>query len=128
MERESSFVFYRSFKEAIDNCPEEDRLAIYESIVSYALDGTPPEITGGTIRIVWPLIEPQLNANRDKRRAGRKGGAPRKTNGSDNVITSGYPSVITSGSHSREPNVNENENENENGGHNVITSFDQIPR
>lgn len=120
MERESSFVFYRSFKEAIDNCPEEDRLAIYESIVSYALDGTPPEITGGAIRIVWPLIEPQLNANRDKRKVGRKGGAPRKTNGSDNGITSG--------SHSREPNVNENENENENGGHKVITSFDQIPR
>ena len=97
MERESSFVFYRSFKEAIDNCPEEDRLAIYESIVSYALDGTPPEITGGAIRIVWPLIEPQLNANRDKRKAGRRGGAPRKTNGSYNEITNGYPSVITSG-------------------------------
>lgn len=126
MERESSFVFYRSFKEAIDNCPEEDRLAIYESIVSYALDGTPPEITGGAIRIVWPLIEPQLNANRDKRKAGRKGGAPRKTNGSYNEITNGYPSVITSSSHSREPNVNENDNEN--GGHKVITSFDQIPR
>ena len=126
MERESSFVFYRSFKEAIDNCPEEDRLAIYESIVSYALDGAPPEITGGTIKIVWPLIEPQLNANRDKRKAGRKGGAPRKTNGSYNEITNGYPSVTTSGSHSREPNVNENENEN--GGHKVITSFDQIPR
>ena len=119
-------MFYRSFKEAIDNCPEEDRLAIYESIVSYALDGTPPEITGGAIRIVWPLIEPQLNANRDKRKAGRRGGAPRKTNGSYNEITNGYPSVITSGSHSREPNVNENENEN--GGHKVITSFDQIPR
>lgn len=126
MERESSFVFYRSFKEAIDNCQEEDRLAIYESIVSYALDGTPPEITGGVIGIVWPLIEPQLNANRDKRKAGRKGGAPRKTNGFDNGITTGCPSVITSGSHSREPNVNENENEN--GAHKVITSFDQVPR
>ena len=111
---------------SIDNCPEEDRLTIYESIVSYALDGTPPEITGGAIRIVWPLIEPQLNANRDKRKAGRKGGAPRKTTGSYNEITNGYLSVITSGSHSREPN--ENENENENGGHKVITSFDQIPR
>ena len=122
MERESSFVFYRSFKDAIDNCPEEDRLAIYESIVSYALDGAPPEITGGIIKIVWPLIELQLNANRDKRKAGRKGGAPRKTNGSYNEITNAYPSVITSSSHSREPNVNEN------GGHKVITSFDQIPR
>ena len=87
MERESSFVFYRSFKEAIDNCPEEDRLAIYESIVSYALDGTPPEITGGTIKIVWPLIEPQLNANRDKRKAGRKGG---------NVVFQGTPEAMMS--------------------------------
>ena len=121
-------MFYRSFKEAIDNCPEEDRLAIYESIVTYALDGAPPEITGGAIRIVWPLIEPQLNANRDKRKAGRRGGAPRKTNGSDNEITTGCQSAITIGSHSRQPNVNENDNENENVGHKVITSFDQIPR
>ena len=126
MDRENSFVFYRSFKDAIDNCPEDDRLAIYDSIVSYALDGTPPEITEGTIKIVWPLIEPQLNANRDKRKAGRKGGAPRKTNGSYNEITNGYLSVITSGSHSREPNVNENVNDN--GEHKVITSYDQIPR
>ena len=122
MDRENSLVFYRGFKESIDNCPQEERLAIYEAIVEYALDGTPPDLSGGSIKVIWPLIGPQLDANRTKRKNGRKGGAPRKTNGSDNGTTTG--------SHSSQPNENENENvnENENGDSGVIHSFDDIPR
>ena len=128
MDRETSFVFYRSFKDAIDNCSVDDKLMIYESIVNYALDGTPPEITGGTIKIIWPLIEPQLSANRFKRKAGRKSGAPRKTIGLGGEMTKGYTIGKTIGLHVPQPNVNENENVNDNGEHKVITSYDQIPR
>lgn len=128
MEKENSFVFYRSFKESIDNCPLEERLSIYEAIVDYALDGSPPDLSGESIRMVWPLIEPQLDANRARRKNGRKGGAPRKTHGSDNSETTGSPSVIPIGYHSQQPNVNENENVNAKGKHKVITSFDQVPR
>ena len=129
MDRENSFIFYRSFKESIDNCPSADRLALYEAIANYALDGTSPDLSGGAIKMVWPLIEPQLDANRDKRKSGRKGGAPRKTNGSDNGTTTGYAKAKTIGSHSSKPNENENENvnENENGDSGVIHSFDDIP-
>lgn len=74
--------------------------------------------------MVWPLIEPLLDANRDKRKNGRKGGAPRKTNG--------YALAKTTGSHYSQPNenenVNENANANANGGSKVINSFDQIPQ
>lgn len=128
MDRENSFVFYRSFKESIDNSPSEDRLVLYEAIANYALNGTSPDLSGGTIKMIWPLIEPQLKANRDKRQNGRKGGAPRKTNGYDNGTTTGYSKVLTTGSHSSKPNENENENVNENGGSKVINSFDQIPQ
>ena len=128
MDRETSFVFYRSFKDAIDNCSVDDKLMIYESIVNYALDGTLPEITGGTIKIIWPLIEPQLSANRFKRKAGRKGGAPRKTIGLGGEMIKGYTIGKTIGLHVPQPNVNENENVNDNEEHKVITSFDQIPR
>ena len=117
MDRETSFVFYRSFTDAIDNCSVDDKLAIYESIVNYALDGTPPEITGGTIKIIWPLMEPQLSSNRFKRKAGRKGGAPRKTIGPGGEITKGYTIGKTLGLHISQPNVNENENVNDNGEH-----------
>ena len=128
MDRENSFVFYRSFKESIDNSPSEDRLVLYEAIANYALNGTSPDLSGGTIKMIWPLIEPQLKANRDKRQNGRKGGAPRKTNGSDNGTTTGYSKALTTGSHSSKPNENENENVNENGGSKIINSFDQIPQ
>lgn len=121
-------MFYRGFKESIDNCPQEERLAIYEAIVEYALDGTPPDLSGGSIKVIWPLIGPQLDANRTKRKNGRKGGAPRKTNGSDNGTTTGYSKALTTGSHSSQPNENENENVNENGDSGVIHSFDDIPR
>ena len=130
MDRENSLVFYRGFKESIDNCPQEERLAIYEAIVEYARDGTPPDLSGGSIKVIWPLIGPQLDANRTKRTNGRKGGAPRKTNGSDNGTTTGYSKALTTGSHSSQPKENENENvnENENGDSGVIHSFDDIPR
>ena len=108
-------VFYRGFKESIDNFPPEERLAIYEAIMEYALNGTLPDLSGGSIKLIWPLIQPQLDANRGRRKNGRKGGAPRKTNGSDNGTTTGYSKALTTGSHSSQPNENENENVNENG-------------
>ena len=132
MERETSMVFYRGFKESIDNCLPEERLAIYEAIMDYALNGTLPDLSGGSIKLIWPLIQPQLDANRGRRKNGRKGGAPRKTNGSDNGKTTGCAKAEAMGSHDLQPNVNENENVNENANENgdsgVIHSFDDIPR
>ena len=125
-------VFYRGFKESIDNFPPKERLAIYEAIMEYALNGTLPDLSGGSIKLIWPLIQPQLDANRGRRKNGRKGGAPRKTNGSDNVKTSGCAKAEAVDSHELQPNVNENENVNanvnENGDSGVIHSFDDIPR
>lgn len=121
MEKESSFVFYRSFMEATDNCPENERPYIYEAIVKYALDGLQPKLKG-SLKIVWPLIKPQLDANRVKRQNGRKGAALRKTTGYGESITNGSKTTTTTPSHSVKPNVNENENVNGN----LITSYDQV--
>ncbi len=132
MERETSMVFYRGFKESIDNCPPEERLAIYEAIMDYALNGTLPDLSGGSIKLIWPLIQPQLDANRGRRKNGRKGGAPRKTNGYDKGKTTGCEKAESVASQDLQPNVNENENVNENANENgdsgVIHSFDDIPR
>ena len=73
MEQRSSFVFYRSFSNAIDTLTdEEEQLKLYKAIVSYALDGTPPELTG-VLAGYFELMRPQLDANYKKYLNGCKG-------------------------------------------------------
>ncbi len=71
-----SFVFYRSFMEAITMLPSEDAYTLMIAVGNYALDGIEPELTG-VVKIVWTTIRPQLEANRRKYENGKKGGAPK---------------------------------------------------
>jgi len=66
------FVFYRSFFEALAFLPDAERLAAYEAICRYGLNGEVPE-TGGIVASVFTLIKPQIDANNKRREAGRKG-------------------------------------------------------
>ena len=68
-----SFIFYRSFRDAIDKCPTDCQLTIYRAIVDYALDGTEPHLEG-VLDLVWTLVRPQLDANWKRFRNGCKGG------------------------------------------------------
>ena len=59
-----------------------ERLAMYEAIVGYALDGKEPRLSG-TSKIMWTFVKPLLDANWRKyhngckgREHGIKGGAP----------------------------------------------------
>ena len=70
------FCFYRSFKEAIDECPNEDQLEIYKAIANFALDGVKPVFSSAFGKVCWRLIEPLLVANLKKYINGCKGGAP----------------------------------------------------
>lgn len=60
MTRES-FVFYRSFMEAIEMMRPEDQLECYKAIAQYALDGTIPE--SGVARGVFLLSKPIIDKN-----------------------------------------------------------------
>ena len=70
-----SFVFYRSFYDAINKCPADSRLVLYEAITRYALDGIEPQFEG-ILDLVWTLVKPQLDANWKRYLNGFKGGAP----------------------------------------------------
>ena len=70
-----SFVFYRSFYDAINKCPADSRLILYEAITRYALDGIEPRFKG-ILDLVWTLVKPQLDANWKRYLNGFKGGAP----------------------------------------------------
>lgn len=75
MER-NSFIFYKSFKDGIDNLDSKEQLSLYRAIVEYSLRRIEPNLTGRMERMAWNLIKPQLEANWVKYENGCKGGAP----------------------------------------------------
>lgn len=78
MERDS-FIFYRSFYEAIRCMPVEVQAEIYPAIIKYAITGEDPEglspIAGGIFLLCKPVLDIQVTRSR----AGSKGGRKRGT-------------------------------------------------
>lgn len=72
------FVFYRSFREAVRELPEEERLKCYEVILDYALDEVVPNEVGISSAI-FKLIKPQIDANNKRYENGKKGGRGNRT-------------------------------------------------
>ena len=81
-----SFVFYRSFYEAIKNLGEKDQLGLYNAICEYSLEGKLTSELEGVIRAMFTLIKPNIDSTNAKYKAsvenGKKGGRPKKN--SDN--------------------------------------------
>jgi len=109
MERDS-FIFYRSFYEAIKEIPDEEQIKVYKTISEYALNGTELQINGIS-KAIFTLIKPQIDANTKRYENGKKGGRKPKTNQSE---TKSKPNV--------NDNVNVNENDNVNENNNVSDS------
>ena len=105
MERES-FIFYRSFFEALQDLKDKDRLKVYDAICESALNENDNIKLSGIAKTVFTLVKPQLEANTKKYKDGCKGGRPKKTTGYEKEKTTGY--------FQKKPNENENVNVNEN--------------
>lgn len=82
--RPNSFVFYRSFFDAIEQASEEEQLQLYRGITLYALNGEEPTFKG-LLRAVWLVIKPQIEANYKRylngckgAEHGKKGGRPKQ--------------------------------------------------
>lgn len=106
-----SFVFYRSFFEAIEEADDVAQLQLYRAIALYALNHEEPQLSG-LAKALWIAIRPQIDANfkryingRKGGKDGIKGGAPK---GNQNAKKQPQNNPKTT------PNVNVNENENEN--------------
>lgn len=76
-----SFVFYRSFAEAMEDLPPEDFKELTMALTGYALDGVEPELPN-YLRPLFVLMRPNIEANKKKRSSGKLGGRP-KTDGYD---------------------------------------------
>ena len=57
-----SFIFYRSFYEAINELPRENQVDAYNAIMQYALNQKEIELTG-IPKAIFSLVKPQLQAN-----------------------------------------------------------------
>ena len=123
-----SFVFYKSFRDALRVLDPVDQAAMYNAISDYALDGIEPELTG-YLAAMFILMRPQIDANTQRRENGKKGGRPKKTE-TDEEETEQEPNnnqtetkenqTITKNNQTEtkenhtEPNVNVNVNDNVN--------------
>lgn len=105
-----SFVFYRSFYEAINDLPIENQVNLYKAICELSLNDNNLELQG-IENTIFKLIKPQIQANNDRYENGKKGGRPKKNSEEKNHRLS---KIKTIGYENKKPNVNDNVNENDN--------------
>ena len=83
MER-GQFTFYRSFWDALQTLPKKERLAAFEAICDYALNGNEQPLTGSAATI-FILTRPTLDSGRKKAASGKHGGEKSKANAEESV-------------------------------------------
>lgn len=78
----NSFVFYRSFYDAIKSIPQEQQLALYNAIMEYTFENKILDTDDGVIQGMFALIKPNIDSTNAKYWAnienGKKGGRPKK--------------------------------------------------
>ncbi|MGI6361472.1 MAG: DnaD domain protein [Bacillota bacterium] len=115
MERDSG-VFYKSFYEAINELPDDERLIAYDAVMGYMIAGIEPDNLTGMVKAIFALIKPQIDANNKKfidgqkgAKHGKKGGRPKKEK-----PPKGLQEKTPVGISAETPNVNVNVNANVN--------------
>ena len=81
------FVFYRSFAEALADLDDQTFRKVMDAIMWYALDGKEPELAG-IPSAIFKLVKPQIDANQRRYENGRKGGRPKKGEGTSEPVKS----------------------------------------
>ncbi len=100
-----SFVFYRSFYEALVDLPKDIQGEVFTAIMEYSLNGVITENLTPVARSIFTLMRPQIDANNQRYMNGCKGGRPRKEE------TEPKPNV---NQNETEPKPNDNDNDNDN--------------
>lgn len=71
--KEQGFWFYASFRDAAAHLQDADRLALYDALLAYAIDGDEPEC-GGVVGAMMALMIPNINASRARAERSRANG------------------------------------------------------
>lgn len=79
LERVTGFTFFRSYGDASQCLPDEQRLRFYDAMRDFAFDGIVPDFTDDTmLHLAWTLALPNLEKSIQNQINGRKGGRPKK--------------------------------------------------
>lgn len=105
--KRDSFIFYRSFMEALEGLSDTQYAKVFRAISKYALDGKELRLTG-VEKVIFQLVKPQLDANKKRYENGCRGGRPIA-----NKITETKPNDNQTETKAQ-PNDNDNENVNVN--------------
>lgn len=77
-----SFIFYKSFYEAIRNIPKESQLELYNAICEYSFTNELVELEDSIAKAMFILMKPNIDSANARYRAsvenGKKGGRPKK--------------------------------------------------
>ena len=127
-----SFVFYRSFFEALQNVPKKNRADVYEAVFAYVFEASEPSLSGVS-RALWELMRPQLDSSMKRYENAKKGaeygklgGRPRKKDAEQKPLKGNETKTLNDNVNVN-VNVNDNDNENVNENVNVNDSLPQTP-
>lgn len=119
-----SFIFYRSFYEAISELPKENQADTYNAIMQYALNQEEIELTGIS-KAIFSLVKPQLDANYKKYENGKqkksKTEAKQKQTKSKTRTNENVNVNVNDND-----NVNVNDNDNENVGDSCVDGLQEV--
>ena len=106
-----SFIFYRSFYEAIKDLPRDIQGEIYTAIMEYSLYGKETDNLKPVARSIFTLIKPQIDVNNKRFENGSKGGRPPKNENQDETK---QKTNNNQNETKTKPNKNVNDNNNDN--------------
>ena len=119
-----SFVFYRSYYEAILELPEDEQLKLFKAIVELGLNDNEIKLDG-VLKVLFKLIKPNIKSSIARYKAsvenGRKGGNPNFKKGQRNPY---YPKKDNLEDNQRD-NLNEDDNYNDNYNYNEDDNEDE---
>ena len=104
-----SFIFYRSFYEAIKDLPRDIEGEIYTAIMEYSLYGKETDNLKPVARSIFTLIKPQIDVNNKRFDNGCKGGRPLKKETKEKPSNN---QKETKEKPNKNYNVNDNNNDN----------------
>jgi len=108
-EGRDSTIIYRSFYEAIIELPEKNQAEVWKAIFEYALNFQQIELTGLS-KTIFTLIKPQLDANIQRYKNGKKPKGKQKVSKSEAKNKQVRSETATNVNDNPNPNVNLNLN------------------
>lgn len=123
-----SFVFYKSFYDAIKQIPEEYQLELYNAILQYSLEGIEPSNLSNIANAMFTLIKPNIDSSQSRYESsvenGKKGGAPIGNQNARKQPKNNLETTQKQPKNNLNDNVNVNDNDNDNVNDNVNDNED----